>query len=66
MLIQQFTLFEVYELLCGHFFAHVQFGRDLVCAGRDRFFVVGVEIAEIGEDSEGLRFQPPLPDFIGD
>ena len=54
MLIQQFTLFEVHELLCGHFFAHVQFGRDLVCAGRDRFFVVGVEIAEIGEDSEGL------------
>lgn len=54
MLIQQFTLFEVHELLCGHGLAHVQRGCDFVRTGRDRFPAVGVEIAEIGEGSEGL------------
>ena len=53
-LIQQFTLFEVHELLCGHGLAHVQRGCDFVRTGRDRFPAVGVEIAEIGEGSEGL------------
>ena len=66
ILVQQSTLFELADLLCGHVLAHVQLGCDLVRTGRDKFFDVGVEIAEIGEDSEGLRFQPPLPDFIGD
>lgn len=65
MLIQQFTLFELYELLCGHVLAHVQLGCDLVRTGRDKFFDVGVEIAEIGEGSEGPGLQPPLPDFVG-
>ena len=64
-LIQQFTLFEVHELLCGHVLAHLQLGCDLVCTGRGGFFAVGVEIAEIGEGGEGLGLQPPLPDFIG-
>ena len=54
MLIQQFTLFEVHELLCGHGLAHVQRGCDFVRTGRDRFPAVGVEIAEIGEGIEGL------------
>ena len=64
-LIQQATLFELYELLCGHVLAHVQLGCDLVRTGRDKFFVVGMEIAEVGEGSEGLGLQPPLPDFVG-
>ena len=54
MLIQQPTLLEFHELHCGHVLAHVQFGCDLVCTGWDIFFAVGMEIAEIGEGSEGL------------
>ena len=66
MLIQQSTLFKFHELLCGHVLAHVQLGCDFVRTGRDRFFAVGMEIAEVGEGSEGLGLQLPLPDFIGD
>ena len=54
LLIQQSALFELADLLCGHVLAHVQLGCDLVRSGRDGFFAVGVEIAEIGEGSEGL------------
>lgn len=66
MLIQQSTLFEFLELLCGHVLAHVQLGCQLIRTGQDIFFAVGVEIAEIGEGSEGLGLQVPLPNFIGD
>ena len=66
MLIQQPALFELADLLCGHVLAHVQLGCDFVRTGRDSFFAVSVEIAEIGEGGEGLGLQPPLPDFIGD
>ena len=59
-------LFELHELLCDHVLANVQLGCDFVRTGRDKFFDVGVEIAEIGEGSEGLGLQPPLPDFVGD
>ena len=65
MLIQQSTLFEFHELLCGHVLAHVQLRCDLVRTGWDGFFGTGMEIAEIGEGSEGLGLQPPLPDFVG-
>ena len=54
MLIQQSTLFERHELLCGHVLAHVQLGCDLVRTGWDSFFAVGMQIAEVGEGSEGL------------
>lgn len=60
MLIQQSTLFKFRELLCGHVLAHVQLGCDLVRTGWDRFFGMGMEIAEVGEGSKGLGFQPPL------
>lgn len=66
VLIQQSTTAEFQELFLSHVLAHVQFGCDLIRTGWDRFFAVGVEIAEIGEGSEGLGLQPPLPDFIGD
>ena len=65
MLIQQSTLFELADLLCGHVLAHVQLGCDLVRSGRDGFCAVGVEIAEVGEGSEGLGLQVPLPDIVG-
>ena len=54
MLIQQSTTAEFQELFLSHVLAHVQLGCDLVRSGRDGFFAVGVEIAEIGEGSEGL------------
>ena len=59
-------MFELADLFCGHVLAHVQLRCNLVRSGRDRFFSVGMEIAEIGEGSEGLGFQIPLPNFIGD
>lgn len=54
MLIQQSTLFELHELLRGHGLAHVQLRCDLVRTGWDGFLVVGMQIAEVGEGSEGL------------
>ena len=65
MLIQQSTTAEFQELFLSHVLAHVQLGCDLVRSGRDRFFAVGVEIAEIGEGGEGLGLQVPLPDIVG-
>ena len=54
LLIQQSTTAEFQELFLSHVLAHVQLGCDLVRSGRDGFFAVGVEIAEVGEGSEGL------------
>ena len=66
VLIQQSAAGHLRELLRDHVCAHVQLGRNLICAWHDKSFAVGVEIAEIGEDGKSPGLEVPLPDVIGE
>jgi len=64
--IQQSAMMQFGKLRCSHVLAHVQLGGQFIRPRWDKFFAVGMEVAEIGQDGKRLGLQFQLPDFIGD